>query len=237
MSQRFSTIARAPGSAVAIVLLSIAFLLMIPVAPLADPSDEVGGDPDAPERPGLDISTYGTELSLFAGYQILTEDDMSDTYGGLPRIGCEIGMLFDRRTRFVFGAAYARATGDPYHDSATFEDGEDLELTAVPVTVGFRIDASENPRFGLHIGMALEVARVEERIPAIYADGESLEMSGWLTGMRLSMSPEWRSADLRSALGLDFEWGGVSGEVGSNRYDHEVNLIGFGARLHYTRTL
>jgi len=64
---------------------------MQPVLPLAadfDPSAprEVGGTPDAKDTP-LDLSLLGLELSPHAGYAIFSEQDMYDTYIGMPRSG------------------------------------------------------------------------------------------------------------------------------------------------------
>ncbi len=216
------------------ILLSIVFLLMMPGSPLADPSDEVGGDASAQDGagPSFDLGDLHTELGLSAGYRILSEADMYDTYGGLPLFGVDLGVLFDDRTRFVMGVAYGTDSGDPYYDRPDFESGQPLELKTVPVHVGFRIDASENPRFGLHLGVGVEMAWIEELVPDPTFDGTYLSKSGWAKGMRLSLTPEWRSADRRRSVGLSFEFGGVSGEIGSGHDTHEVNLIGYGARLH-----
>ena len=80
---------------------------------------------------------------------------------------------------------------------------------------------------------------MEEKVPDV--DEESgapyLLARGWSKGMKLTLTPEWRSRDQRRALGLTFTWGGSSGEVGKGRDDHEVNLMGMGASLYYTHAL
>lgn len=221
------------------ILLSLALLLTAPGSTRADPPDEVGGSSTMPAGKGLamDLDALAPDLTLFAGYRVLTESDMSDTYGGLPSLGCELSVGFDDRARFVLGVAYGATSGDPYYDSGTFESGQDTDLKMVPITVGVRLDASDNPRFGLHMGALLEADWVKEGIPDAYAYGVPRDESGWATGLRFTLMPEWHAADRRSAVGLSFEWGGASGEIGTGRYAHEVNLIGLGARLHYTRAL
>jgi len=230
-----------------ILPLSIVFLFLHVTPPLAAPFDgnepplEVGGSeqPLQDQGPRLDLSSLETAVSVFAGYSIFNESDMYDTYGGIPQIGCELSVGLDEAADFVLGIRYGGISGDPFYDSPEFEGNEDVSLRAVPITAGFRINASKNPRFRLYWGACFEAAWMEERVPSFNPDSLDPRRTdrGWGKGMRLSLAPEWRSRDQRRALGLSFEWGGSSGEVGSGYHDHEVNMIGMGARLHYTQAL
>jgi len=230
-----------------ILPLSNVFLFLHVTPPLAapigddDPPREVGGSdrPREAQGPRLDLSSLKTEVSLFAGYSIFSDQDMYDTYGGIPQIGCEMSVGLDEAAEFVLGIRYGGVSGDPFYDSLEFEGNDDVSLRAVPITAGFRINASKNPRFRLYWGACFEATWMEERVPSFNPNSLDPRRTdrGWGKGMRLSLTPEWRSRDQRRALGLSFEWGGSSGEVGAGYHHHEVNMIGIGARLHYTRTL
>ncbi|MBC8422517.1 hypothetical protein H8E07_00180 [bacterium] len=56
-------------------------------------------------------------------------------------------------------------------------------------------------------------------------------------GSLTPIAPEWRSRDQRRAAGLTLQWGGTSGDVGRGYDEHHVNLVGPGARIHYTVTM
>jgi hypothetical protein len=230
-----------------ILPLSFVFLFLHSTPPLAapiadnDPPREVGGSDQPSETlgPRLDLSSLETEVSVFAGYSIFSESDMYDTYAGLPQIGCELSVGLDEEAEFVMGIRYGGVSGDPFYDTLEFEGNNDVSLRAVPITLGFRINASKNPRFRLYWGACFEAAWMEERVPSFNPDSLDPRRTdrGWGKGLRLSLTPEWRSHDQRRALGLSFEWGGSSGEVGSGYHDHEVNMIGIGANLHYSQSL
>ena len=237
----FSAGRRAPG------LLLLAGLLLIQAsgasaASPAGPAEELGNrgrrTTAEPVEP-WETMDLGTELSLSAGYRVFFEKDMGDTYGGMPLMMLEASLGMSETTRFVLGLGYGSRRGDPYYDSPEFEGDGDIALKALPISVGLRVNISRNPRFRLYWGASVEAVWMEEDVPDIDENtGASHRVDrGWGMGFTFSLTPEWRSADLRRALGLTFTWGGGSGEVGKGYEDHEVNLTGMGASLHYTQAL
>lgn len=225
------------------LVLPAVFLLLQPATPIAstlvDPTGnlEIRSSRRATEH--FEPLDYDAELSLSAGYIVFLEQDMSDTYGGLPLTGVEASLGTNESVRFVIGLGYGSRSGDPHYDSPEFEGGNDVKLKVVPITVGMRANISRNPRFRLYWGACIEVAWMEEKVPDIdQASGASHRLDrGWGKGFKFTLSPEWRSRDQRRALGLTFTWGGSTGEVGKGYHDHEVSLWGMGARLHYTHAL
>ncbi|MBU0742517.1 hypothetical protein KKG45_05930 [bacterium] len=222
-------------------------MLLQPGSPLAGSCDgpvetgEVGGTVAAPAgiEPPVDLASLAAELSFFAGYAVFNEQDMYDTYGGMPQVGLEASVGTGEDVRFVLGIRYGAVSGDPFYDTPDFDGSGDARLRAVPVTAGLRVNASENPRFRLYWGACFEAVWMEEKVPDPDVDTAAAHRTdrGWGRGLQLSVTPEWRSHDQRRAAGLTLWWGGSSGKVGKGGQDHEVNMIGMGARLHYARAI
>jgi hypothetical protein len=222
--------------------LSVVFILLQPVSPLAAVADcEVGGTArgNGPPKPPLDLSLLGFELSAHAGYAVFSEQDMYDTYGGMRQVGLEASVGVDADARFVIGVGYGSTTGDPFYDLPEFEGGSDVRLRTAPVTVGFKLNASRNPRYRVYWGMFVVCTWLEEKVPAVDAISADpyRTYDGWGMGYLTTIAPEWRSRDQRRAVGLTLHWGGSSGDVGRGHDKHHVNLVGPGARLHYTITM
>jgi len=216
---------------------------MQPVLPLAadfDPSAprEVGGTPDAKDTP-LDLSLLGLELSPHAGYAIFSEQDMYDTYIGMPQVGLEASVGIDADARFVIGIGYGSTAGDPFYDVPEFEGSDDVRLRAAPLSVGVKLNASRNPRYRLYWGMFVLATWMQEKVPALDAiHGDPYRTyDGWGMGYLTTIAPEWRSRDQRRAVGLTLQWGGSRADIGRGYDDHPVNLVGLGARIHYTITM
>jgi len=236
-----------PTTVILALILSTSLLLLRPLPSSAfscdDPPAQIGSREsdrrDEQFEPTFRRSTLDVEISLSAGYLIFFEEDMYDTYGGLPLLGAEALIGTRDAMNFVIGLGYGSNSGDPFYDSPEFEGGELVKLRAIPISVGFRTNSSLNPRFRLNWGACFEAVWMEERVPDLEeVSGESYRSDrGWGKGLTFRIMPEWRSLDQRRSLGLTFIWGGSSGSVGKGYDSHEVNLIGMGARVHYTQAL
>jgi len=228
-----------------ILPLSIVFILLPPRALLADRPDvavrspEVGGSRMSPERDRapVDVSAMGLELSLQAGYTAFSEQDLSDTYGGVPQVGVEASFGTSETARFLFGVRYGQASGDPFYDTPEFDGGGTARLRTLPITFGFKIHNDVNPRYRLYWGLFVEWAWMQETMSASGGGPPEQSDQGWTKGLQFMVAPEWRSRDQRRAVGVAILYGGSSGKIGTGRYDHEVNAIGGSVRLHYTLAL
>jgi len=228
-----------------ILPLSIVFILLPPPALLAEPPDdaarspEVGGsrEPREMDRPPVDLSAMGLELSLQAGYTAFSETDLSDTYGGVPQVGVEASFGTSEIARFMFGVRYGEASGDPFYDTPEFDGGGTARLRTLPITFGFKIHNAANPRYRLYWGVFVEWAWIQETMSATGGESPERTDQGWTKGLQFMVAPEWRSRDHRRAVGLTLLYGGSSGKIGTGRHDHEVNTIGGSVRLHYTLAL
>lgn len=171
-------------------------------------------------------------LTVSFGWTVFSELDMEDTYGGIPWLGVEVSVPMDSQWQSFVSIEYGACSGDPYYNNPDFA-GPETHLRAVPVTMGFRINGSSHPRFAVFLGFGLQVAWVEEEIPALTADGAATMRSdtGWGQGLLFYMAPEWRSSGGRLGIGLEGGWGGSSVEVGKGYDEHNVDLTGVRGRL------
>lgn len=151
------------------------------------------------------------------------EDDIADTYGHVVLPGVEIAIPLSPRASMICGAAYGTAEGSPYYDDPTFDHGPPLKTTLVPVTLGVRVDSSQNRRFRFHMTAAVEAIWVREELE------ENDE--GFCLGFAVAAGPMWRSDDDRLGLELTARWRGSSGDIGSGNDRHTFNTTGIGARL------
>jgi hypothetical protein len=200
-------------------------------------ADEVGGDPQAPAVETLSLPRIDVGLALTLGYRVFDDQDMDQTYGGLPTVGVEASFTIAGQAVFFAGVGYGRRDGDPYYDRPDFTGGSST-LKVVPVTLGLRGDFSSNAQLGLLGVFGVEAAWVEERVPGAesWAGAADEAQDGWIRGIYFAFGPELRSADRSRAAGLLFRIGGAEGDLGGRYDSHGVNLTGMGVRFHFTHT-
>jgi len=224
-------------------LVCCAFILMAGGTAAADPATDEepwtefqpaaanpreSTDTKREHRP-LDLRLAGSAEWLF-----LTESDLKDTYGGIPLLGVECSVGIDREVRFFTAIGYGWATGDAYSGDPTFVDGEEYRLQTVSIRIGVLGNLSGFERLPVYLGLAFNPSWMEEQIPQTDGEGGQSERihSGWGAGLRVSLVPEWRSADRRRAVGVEVGVGGSSGELTGSYQTHTVNLTGVSVRLY-----
>lgn len=227
-------------SAVMLILALGTTTVLAPATAIAGPDPEVGGLGTAADSPVVRIWSIATELE--AGLQVLvfSEDDMNDTYGGLPLLAVRLSMQTGPDVRVVLGTGYGRAGGDPYYDQADFQGDDEATLHVVPLQMGLRFNLTPEARLRLNLGFVLEMTWVRETLPAsLYRQGgleRTVTQSGWTRGIGATFGPEWRLSGSAAAFGLEAVVTGNSGDIGHDP-DHQVNLSGMGARLYFTTGL
>ncbi len=169
-------------------------------------------------------------------YTHFTGKDMDGSYGGLPQIGAGLSFALGDRTRFFISARYGKASGDPYHNLEGFSDADGLTLKALPLMIGFKLNASEREDFRLYLGGAFQYAFLWEDIPAENQAGvsQTLKTSGTGTGYYLLLGPEFPLGEGKNAVGLEFGYGGSKGDVTAGTHGHGVDLTGLHARIYFT---
>jgi hypothetical protein len=228
---------------VLILPLSAIFLVLQPVvlhaSALVDSTHKLEIRRSSQATDSYDPMNLDMQFKVLAGYTVFFEEDMGDTYGGIPMMSLEASLAAGEITSFVFGLGYGSTSGNPHYNSPEFEGYDELRLKALPFTVGLQVNSSRNPRFRLNWGASFEAVWMEERIPDTDEPSSASYRHdrGWGQGFKFILAPEWCSRDRLSAFGLTFTWGGSSGEVGKGYKDHEVCLMGMSASLHYTRAL
>jgi hypothetical protein len=212
--------------------------LCLAAAPLTAQTDEIGVPSDGPTN-SIAIHPLNFELAASYGYVVFTEDDMGDTYTGLPSFGLEASVGLSEEVRFILACRYGSTSGNPFYDTPGFTTGPDNELKVVPMLMGFRVDISEHPRFRVYFGLDFVASWIREEVPTSLGVESVVmeERSGLGLGVLMTLTPQWRSADDRYAIGVEIGAGGSSGEIGKGWDDHEVNLTGLSARLTISHRL
>lgn len=229
-----------PRPAVLLVLALGTTTALAPAPALAGPDPEVGGLGTAGDSTAERDWPLATGLEAGLQYLVFSEDDMNDTYGGLPLLAVRLSMQTGRNVRVVLGTGYGRAGGDPDDDQADFQGDDEATLHVIPFQMGLRINPTPEARLRLNLGFVLEMTWVRETLPAsLYRQGgleRTVTHSGWTRGIGATFGPEWRLSGSAAAFGLEAVVTGNSGDIGHDP-DHQVNLSGMGARLYFTTGL
>lgn len=195
-------------------------------------------DPSAETAPAASVPKgLGAQLEFAVGAQTLGSDDLDDTYGLLP--GGSVGMSWPLRnhTRFHLTAGYYTTGGDLYYDTPEFASDQRARLRAVPLTFGLRENLTPGSRTGLVGGLAIQIAWIEEELPAgTNVTGHDVNR-GYGIGILASLGPRWCSRDERRALGVELAVGGCGADIGEGRGKHEVDLTGFHLRAYWSMQL
>jgi hypothetical protein len=175
-----------------------------------------------------------TDLEVMAGAQTLGSDDFGDTYGLLPFAGIGVSWPAGSRTQVTLSARYCRSSGDLFYDVPEFQMDRQALLQSVPVMFAVRENLVPSRQTRFLGGIAMQMAWIEEKLPAgTDLHGQDTN-AGYGFGLLLTLGPEWRTRDLRRAVGLEFGLGGYGADIGSGRARHEVDLTGFQIRAYVT---
>jgi hypothetical protein len=211
-----------------IVLAILAGLGTTPA--LAQTSSEIG----APAGGGLNLENlalpdFSPRYHLRLGADHIIDEELRESYGLVP--GAELGVTvaISRYGSFFANLGYFRSEGDPYFDLDGLSDEEGLLLQTVPLTVGFMLNASQNPHFRLNFGGGLGPNYVRERVPGLEED---LTADGLVLGWRYFVRPEFNLG--RGALGLELGVGGSKGRLRGEGHGHDIDLWAFQPRIVYT---
>jgi hypothetical protein len=192
----------------------------------------------APAQPAHPDTASGMtpSLTLLTGGRLFFDDDMERTYGGMMAHGLRFALENKQEVQIWLAVLYGRDKGDPFYDSPDFTSGERTKLQAVPVLVGARMNVTEHPRYRVYLGLALEICWIQEEVPES-AEGAAFTdkvYRGWGLGGYLSAAPEYRFADGRQALGVEFFLGG-SGFSRGSRYasGYSIDLAGLSVQAYY----
>ena len=164
-----------------------------------------------------------------------SDDDMHDTYDGLPAAGLEAQFALGRETQAYVSVEYGQATGDPFYDTAS-AGAVESRLRVVPMTIGLKLNASRNARVAAYLGVGAQLTWAQEETPAAPdPDGPQIgKDAGWGEGLVLSFGPEWRHPNDRLGVGLEVSWGGSEIHVGKGSRKHGVNTVGTRGRVYVT---
>lgn len=206
-------------------------------AQTVDDHDEftVPASPIDEERPAP-MQDLVTALSLDVGWSLLNNEDMRRTYGGLPWIQVTADFAVTPYSAIFLAAGYGKRGGDPYYDTIGSDADDALELAMLPLSLGIRTDWSRGGRVGVMTGAGFQLVHAWEQAPvadSLTGAVTDQTCTGWLTGVMLTIGPEWRSRDHRRALGLEVGIGGSKGEVTGASHRHDVDLTGIHSRLYY----
>lgn len=241
IARAYRPIVRPSGSACALVLAALCFgrpaysEASTPGAAADQPSvSEVGTRSDAPAglpwRGPLD-----QEIEFGLSVLIPSEDDLNAIHGAVPVAQARLSVKVGRRTRFFLGGGYGRAHGDPYYDRPGFDTADEATLTVVPIQMGVRINLMPREDFRLNLGFLMEAVWLRERLPVgELGDPEPWRSdSGWTRGVGVTFGPEWRSRNLRRAVGFEAGLTGNGGSVGKAP-ERDANLTGMSGRLYFS---
>lgn len=207
--------------------LPFAFLLLIGVHSHAQASEVLA-------REAL-VAEQTPELALLVGWRHFIDDDVVDTYGGMPSFGLRFLWPATQTADFYLSAQYGRDDGNPYYDTPDFEGHEANRLVMVPLQMGFRWNVNPLSRFAFYVGFVFEAVWARERYPSLnVSELESArESDGMLYGFQFTFGPEWQSAGGERAAGLEVGYGESGGELGKGESKHDLNLTAFHARAYY----
>lgn len=229
------------GTAFALVLAALCFGR--PAYSEASTPDTSADSPSPPEIGVLSDAPVGLpwrgpldqEIEFGLSALIPTEDDISAIYGGVPVAQARLSVRIGRQSQFFLGGGYGRAHGDPYYDQPSFEAADEAELTVVPVQMGVRINLLPRDEFRLNLGFLMEAVWLRERLPVgELGDPEPWRSdSGWTRGIGVTFGPEWRSRNLRRAVGFEAGLTGNGGTIGKAP-ERDANLTGMSGRLYFS---
>jgi hypothetical protein len=196
---------------------------------------EIGGsDAAPPPDPGRHAPAPEVRFGPTFGWLFLTDQSMSETYSTMAMPSLVIATDIADGARFVMGAGYGFAHGNPFSGVTGFEGDDEAELTAIPLQIGLQSDISPHPRLHILCGLSAELVWMRERLPfaAVAGSADHEDFDGWGSGLRFTFGPELRSADAGRVVGFAMGWGVSGGEVSGRGRHHEVNLTGVGVQCH-----
>jgi len=210
-----------------VLLLSLP-LILIASSSLSPPTARAA----SPDPFGVEIGPVVHRLGFF-------EDDMDGTYGGMFTYGLKLAWSRHHMTRQFFSMTYGQKSGDPFYDITDFEGTTRNRLRAVQWRLGTEVNVTNGERFRIYLGMAAEFGFMQERQPEV-GGGTRESMTtydGWGFGLVGQLTGEWRSADLRRAVGLGVYLGGSGTEVEGGYRRHDVDLSAYGITLYSSMRL
>ena len=195
---------------------------------------EIGQGISGPVRVTWD-GPVANEIEIGLNWMVLADEDMNDTYGGLPVLQIRVSAQSGPNARFFLGTGYGQSGGNPYYDQLEFVWDRDAELKIVPIQMGFRVNLEPRDDFRLNAGILIEGVWVQETLPPPYLGypEEVWQESGWIHSVGITFGPEWRSRDLSWAIGFEGGINGNSGTIG-RAPSHDVNLSGMSGRIYFT---
>lgn len=222
------------------VLALAAWRALVPSPSFGGVDPEIGASGSATPPAVLEVQSLNPGFEAGLQYLALTENDMNDTYGSLPVLGARLSLQVAPDVRFMLGAGYGRAGGDPYSDRPDFEGDDEATLHVVPMQMAVRFAVTPEAPLRLTLGFVLEFTWVRETLPPalVYESGSADDdtKSGLTRGVGATFGAEWRPWTSAAAIGLEAVATGNSGDIGQSP-DRQVNLSGAGAHLYFTTGL
>jgi hypothetical protein len=143
-------------------------------------------------------------IELFLSGIRFFDDDLRQTYGTVPCAGLALDVDLSPDASICASVGYGRREGDPYHDP-TFVRDDAAELTIIPLRLALRGRAPREGPWRFRFGMGIEMAKLEERLPAefLYRDRGEVRRTRTFLGFPMFLGPEWTTPFHKWNAGLE----------------------------------